>query len=284
MHLIPSTPATLELQQWLSDGISRPNLAETALLLAKIEYPELNIINYIQRFEELANQVRQRIVHQSTPNMIIALNQVLFEQEGFCGNLENYYDPKNSFLNEVLDRKTGIPITLAIIYLEVGQRLGLPLKGISFPGHFLVKLEMSAHSMLVLDPFSKGIPLSETILNQRLEEMQGKGRAGRIFLRQALQTASQQDILIRMLRNLKDIYLRSEQWSKLLPIMEQLLIINPDLSEEWRDRGMLYQRLECARAAVSDYERYLSIEPYAIDSDFIEEQINQLSNQIKRFH
>lgn len=284
MHLIPSTPATLELQQWLSQGFKQLNLGEAALLLAKIEYPDLNVSTYLQRFEEMANRVREKIVHQSTPNMIIALNQVLFEEEGFFGNIDHYYDPKNSFLNDVLDRKTGIPITLAIIYLEVGQRLGLPLKGISFPGHFLVKLEMSAHSMLVLDPFLKGIPLSETALNQRLEEMQGKGRAGRIFLRQALQTASTQDILIRMLRNLKDIYLRSEQWTKLLPIMEQLLIINPELAEEWRDRGMLHQRLECARAAVSDYERYLSIEPYAVDSDFIEEQINQLTNQIKRFH
>jgi len=284
MQLIPSQPATLELQQWLNQGFKNTNLAETALLLAKIEYPDLNITNYMQRFEEMAEQVRQKIVHQSPPNMIIALNQVLFEKEGFCGNIDNYYDPRNSFLNDVLDRKMGIPITLAIIYLEVGQRLGLPLKGISFPGHFLVKLEMSPHSILVLDPFLKGIPLNEQVLNQRLEEMQGKGRAGRLFLRQALQTAYQQEILIRMLRNLKDIYLRSEQWLKLLPIIEQLLIINPDLSGEWRDRGVLYQRLECARAAVSDYERYLSLEPYANDSDFIEEQIHQLTNKIKRFH
>jgi|WetSurMetagenome_2_1015567.scaffolds.fasta_scaffold25368_3 regulator of sirC expression with transglutaminase-like and TPR domain len=284
MHLIPSSPATLELQQCLSQGFKQTNLAETALLLAKIEYPHLEVLSYMQRFEDMANRVREKIVHQSTPNMIIALNQILFEEEGFFGNADHYYDPKNSFLNEVLDRKAGIPITLSIIYLEVGLRLGLPLKGISFPGHFLVKLEMSTHSMLVLDPFSKGLPLNETLLNQRLKEAQGKGRAGKLFLRQALQTASTQDILVRMLRNLKDIYLRSEQWTKLLPIMEQLLIINPDLAEEWRDRGMLYQRLECAKAAVSDYERYLSIEPYAIDSDFIEEQINQLTNKIKYFH
>ncbi|MEY3218720.1 MAG: hypothetical protein RIT27_77 [Pseudomonadota bacterium] len=284
MQLVPSSPAALELQQWLGQGFKNTSLAETALLLAKVEYPDLNIATYMQRFEDMTEQVREKIVHQSPPNMIVALNQVLFEKEGFCGNINDYYDPKNSFLNEVLDRKTGIPITLAIIYLEIGQRLGLPLKGISFPGHFLVKLEMSAHSMLVLDPFLKGIPLSESILNQRLEEIQGKGRAGRLFLRQALQTAHQQDILIRMLRNLKDIYLRSEQWLKLLPIMEQLLIINPELSGEWRDRGMLYQRLECARAAVADYERYLSLEPYANDSDFIEEQIHQLTHKIKHFH
>lgn len=283
MHLIPSTPATLELQQWLSQGFKQLNLGEAALLLAKIEYPELNVSTYLQRFEEMANRVREKIVHQSTPNMIIALNQVLFEEEGFFGNIDHYYDPKNSFLNDVLDRKAGIPITLSIIYLEVGQRLGLPLKGVSFPGHFLVKLEMSTHSMLVLDPFTKGIPLSEEILNQRLAEVQGK-RSGKLYLRQALQTASTQDILIRMLRNLKDIYLRSEQWTKLLPIMEQLLIINPELAEEWRDRGMLYQRIECAKAAISDYEKYLSLEPYATDSDFIEEQINELTNKIKHFH
>lgn len=284
MHLIPSTPATLELQQRLSQGFKQINLAEAALLLAKTEYPDLNISPYMQRFEELAKRVREKVVSQSPPNMIVALNQILFEEEGFYGNVDHYYDPKNSFLNDVLDRKTGIPITLSIIYLEVGQRLGLPLKGVSFPGHFLVKLEISTHSILVLDPFLKGIPLSEITLNQRLEEVQGKGRSGKVFLRQALQTASTQDILVRMLRNLKDIYLRSEQWTKLLPIMEQLLIINPNLGEEWRDRGMIYQRLECARAAVSDYEQYLSIEPFAPDSDFIEEQIHHLTNKIKRFH
>ncbi|UCH53918.1 MAG: transglutaminase family protein, partial [Pseudomonadota bacterium] len=165
---------TERLQQLILSAGGEFDLAEAALLLAKDEYPALDVGAYLARLDRLGADLRARIPENSPlEQTILALNAFLFEEHGFLGNTDNYYDPRNSFLNEVLDRKLGIPITLSIIYMEIGRRVGLPVEGVSFPGHFLVKFGTD-HGDLVIDPFAGGIPLSEEDLLDRLEETYGE--------------------------------------------------------------------------------------------------------------
>src|SRR5581483_2102597 len=175
----------------LKDVLERPeddiNLAEAALLMAADEYPSLDVSTYLQRLDELAAGVRGRLPADAT-----------FEEQGFTGNTDDYYDPRNSFLNEVLDRKLGIPITLSILYIEIGRRIGLTFQGISFPGHFLVKSETDVGD-IVLDPFSGGVALSEKDLVQRLRERFGEENAPPAPLAPLLRAAGKKEILLRML-------------------------------------------------------------------------------------
>ena len=239
------------------------NLAEAALLLAKEEYPELDVSAYLRKLDEMADNVRTRLTPQATPETIIAaLNQFLFQELGFSGNAKYYYDPRNSFLNDVLDRKTGIPLTLSIVYMEVGRRLGLNLQGVPFPGHFVVKLELK-DGQVILDPFSGGATLSEEQLKDRLHRV--RGRPTRRPIDRFLVRAGKKEILVRMLRNLKAIYLHQEEFAKALAVVQRILLVLPDLAEELRDRGLLYERLECAQSALQDYKRYIELEPYAPD-------------------
>jgi regulator of sirC expression with transglutaminase-like and TPR domain len=235
------------------------NLAEAALLLAKDEYPTLDVDAYLGRLDDLASRVRARLsAGANVEETLVTMNQVLFDEFGFAGNTDDYYDPRNSFLNEVLDRKLGIPITLCILYMETAQRLGLDLEGVSFPGHFLVKFS-TAEGELVLDPFSGGMPVSEEELVERLEETYGEQAAVSMSVPELLATADKKDILVRMLRNLKGTYLRREQHNKALKVINRILQISPGEAEEWRSRGELYEQLECHRAALEDYRHYLDL-------------------------
>jgi len=265
--------------------ISYPSLAEAALLVAKTEYPELDVQRYLHQIEDLAERVRVQLPEEDNDNLhqlIYMLNQVLFEEEGFVGNMADFYDPRNSFLNEVLERKQGIPITLSILYIEVGRRIGLPLEGISFPGHFLVKLSLS-NGDIVLDPFSQGVSLSAENLLERLQDIYGDN-ADLDLLRDALETATPQDIMVRMLRNLKGIYLQRKLYDKALQIMNIIVTLAGDVPEEWRDRGAVYQQLECARAALQDYQKYLQMKPEAEDKERIEEHLFDLRKQAAMLH
>ena len=161
----------------LKELFNRPekamSLAEAALLIAQDEYPHLDIGAYLQRLDDLSREVRARLSPGAPPENIIAtMNHLLFQEKGFAGNERQYYDARNSFLNEVLDRKVGIPITLSIVYMEIGRRLGLSLEGVSFPGHFLVKLERE-QGRVVVDPYSGGISLNEQELTNRLHQSYG---------------------------------------------------------------------------------------------------------------
>ncbi|MEK7840950.1 MAG: transglutaminase-like domain-containing protein, partial [Pseudomonadota bacterium] len=184
------------------------SLAEAALLLAKDEYPGLDVDAYLARLDELATRVRVRLPEGANiEDTLVTMNQILFDELGFAGNVDDYYDPRNSFLNDVLDRKLGIPITLSILYMDIASRLGLELEGVSFPGHFLVKFS-TEEGDVVLDPFSGGTPLTEEDLVERLEEASGNEMIGGLSLNELLEATDKRDILVRMLRNLKGIYLR----------------------------------------------------------------------------
>ena len=241
-------------------------LAEAALLCAQDAYPDLDVRAILTDIEQLGDVLARRLPADfSTTHRLLALNNYLFRELGFSGNRDQYYDPRNSFLNEVLARRTGIPITLSILYLEVGARLGLKLKGVSFPGHFLVKVRVTGGE-LVLDPFAGGCSLSEEDLRERLVQFAGKEAARTLPLEDLLEPASPRQILARLLRNLKAIYLESDQLERALQVMNRLVILLPDVPEERRDRGRVFAKLECPRAAVEDFGWYASTRPDADDA------------------
>lgn len=253
------------------------NLAEAALLIALDEYPGLDVESYLRQLDELASGVQERLPAQAgLEDTLVTLNQFLFVEQGFSGDTENFDDPRNSFLNEVLDRKLGIPITLSIIYMEVGRRLGLPLKGVSFPGHFLVKFS-TQDGEVVLDPFSGGSLMSKEDLEEMLEETYGTVDAAHAPLERLLTASGKKDILVRMLRNLKGAYLRREKYDKALSAVDQILLIQPDQPDEIRDRGSIYEHLECFRAALENFQSYLALRPNAGDAPDIHRRIAELS-------
>lgn len=260
------------------------NLAEAALLVASDEYPNLDIDTYLQRLDELAATIRARLPEPAGfEETLVALNDFLFEEQGFTGNTDDYYDPRNSFLNEVLDRKLGIPITLSILYIEIGSRLGLTLEGVSFPGHFLVK-SATTEGDIVLDPFSGGMALSEEDLLERLRQRFGDANAPQAPLAPLLQTAGKKEILLRMLRNLKAIYLHNEDHTKGLMVIDRILLIRPDLAEELLERGQLYEKLECFRPALDDLRRYLILNPTTPDAGDLRLRIIDLERMASRIN
>ncbi len=261
----------------------RLNLAEAALVIAQSEYPQLDVAAYLRRLDDYARAVRKGLARKATAvQTIAALNRFLYQEEGFSGNADDYYDPRNSFLNEVLDRRLGIPITLAIVYIEVGRRLGLKLDGVSFPAHFLVRLGLG-QGVLVLDPFAGGIALGKDALHRRLAQACGEA-ATKLSLARLLAPASKSDILARLLRNLKAIYLRSGEPAKALKAVERILVLAPGLPEDIRDRGLIYQQLECAQAAFGDLERYLKLRPQAADAAAIRTRLLGLRQQVTHLH
>ena len=257
-------------------------LARACLLIAEDAFPGLEVERYLGDLERLALRLRARLPQSAGgEEKVIALNQFLFDDLGFRGNTADYYDPRNSYLNEVIDRRVGIPITLAILYMEVGRKIGLPLYGVSFPGHFLVRLKLRG-GLLVLDPFAGGAPQSADELCERLKRVVPEGASGgvpvgELPLEQFLEPATNRQILARLLRNLKGIYRERDKPERLLEVLNRALIVSPEASAELRDRGLLYQRLECWRPALKDLSGYLEREPEAPDIDEVRVKVLELS-------
>jgi regulator of sirC expression with transglutaminase-like and TPR domain len=285
---MPGTPEPVQSPEArFRDLIKRPDeavdLAEAALLIAQSAYQDLDVGRYLARIEELARDMRARVPEDSTEaDLISALNRFLFEEQGFGPNVDDYYDPRNSYLNEVLDRRVGIPISLSILYMEVGRRVGLPLQGVSFPGHFLVKCKL-AEGLVILDPYCGGISLSLQDLQHRLREARG-GEVSRAIVAGMLVSASKKDILARMLRNLKAIYLEQKDYARALSIIDWIVVLLPAEAGEVRDRGLTYLKLECFRAALEDLERYLQMAPAADDLDEIRGHVVGLRRSTARLN
>ena len=260
------------------------NLAEAALLIAAEEYRDLDVEAYLERLDDMGAALRRRLRQDiSTTESILALNRYLFEELGFTGNAAEYYDPRNSFLNEVLDRKVGIPITLSVVYIEVGRRVGLPLHGVSFPGHFLVKCTVR-DGAIVLDPYAKGVSLGLDDLVQRLKAWRDGLDPDPDMVKNVLAAASNKDILVRMLRNLKGIYLHQRALTKALAAVGRIIALAPRAAEEYRDRGAIYHDLECFRAALADFRRYLSLKPQAPDAEAIGEKVGEFQQVAARLN
>ena len=259
------------------------DLAQAALLIAKNAYQDLDVACYLSRIDHLAEEVSACLsASAGDTERILSLNRYLFEEQGFAPNLENYYDPRNSFLNDVLERRVGIPITLSIVYIEVGRRIGLPLHGVSFPGHFLVKCNRK-EGMVILDPYRGGVSLTLGDLQQRLRESLGR-EASREIVARMLVSAKKKDILARMLRNLKAIYVERRDHDQALSLMDWIIALLPDDAATVRERGLLYVKLECFRAALEDLQRYLDLAPKADDVDQIQQQVAELRRMTARLN
>jgi len=268
--------------QLLGGDDSRIDLARACLMIAQDAYPGLDVDRYLGEIERMAIRLRARMPQaNAAEEKVMALNQFLFDDLGYWGNTDDYYDPRNSYLNEVIDRKTGTPISLSILYMELGRRIGLPLEGVSFPGHFLVRLRLRGGT-LVLDPFAGGTPQSEAELRERLQRVIPEGAAGGVApvelpLDQFLEPASNRQILARVLRNLKGIYREKDKPERMLEVLNRMLVVAPDASSELRDRGYVYQRLECWRPALKDLSDYVEREPEAPDLYDVRVKLMELS-------
>lgn len=261
------------------------SLAEGALWIAAAEYPDLVVDDYLRRLHEMGATLRGRLrADIATADKLIALNHYLFNELGFAGNSGDYYDPRNSFLNEVLERRLGIPITLGVVYIEVGRRIGLGLHGVSFPGHFLVKCALR-DGVVILDPYSRGLSLSVDELRRRLQEAGGDAGVDEAILGHLLGAATNKEVLARMLRNLKAVYARQEDWLRALSSSERLIALDPDdAGEEYRDRGGIYLKLECFRAALGDFRTYLRQRPGAADAERVRSQLGDLAAVVARLN
>jgi regulator of sirC expression with transglutaminase-like and TPR domain len=268
-------------RQALDRGEAKIDLGRAALTMAAADYPDLDVDVYLARIDRLAADTRARLGSEADVHRTLAvLNDVLFREHGFRGNRENYFDPRNSFLNEVLERRTGIPISLSVLYMEVAQKIGLPLQGVGFPGHFLVKYT-GVNEEIVIDPFNQGEIRSRKNLQALLNRLYG---AKVSFDPDFLAAIPKKQILRRMLNNLKLIYLRQNDLTKGLSVVERLLVLDPACAEDIRDRGIIYLRLECFKQALEDLQRYLSLAPRAEDAAAIHEQITALTRQVAQIH
>ncbi len=251
------SPASRRFREMAARPEADVDLAEASLLIAGAEYPDLDPAVYLARLDELASALRREAGDVSGEDAVPALNRLLFEREGFRGNTEDYYDPRNSFLNDVLDRRTGIPISLCTVYMEVARRAGLSVEGVGLPGHFVVRLASSPAPLLV-DPFHAGAVITIEDCQRRLDRIY----SGRLRLEPSmLAPCGRKAILSRMVRNLKGIYVKAGDYARALRAVEMLRILDPDSVDELRDRGALYAALDCYAAAASDLESYLALRP-----------------------
>jgi regulator of sirC expression with transglutaminase-like and TPR domain len=248
-------------------------LDRAALVMALDEYPELDLQEYLRRLDTLAAQAEVLAGEDRTPvNIIESINEILFVQEGLRGNSEDYYDPRNSYLNDVLDRKLGIPISLSVIYIEVARRIDFKIEGVGFPGHFLVK-HVSNNRDIIIDPFNLGRILT---LNE-CQELLDRIFNGTVLMNPSLfQPMQKRWIMTRMLYNLKGIYTQKEQYQKAISVIDKILLLNPMTPSELRDRGLLYMQTSFFAKALADLESYLATAASPEDTSYVQNHIKTL--------
>jgi regulator of sirC expression with transglutaminase-like and TPR domain len=258
------------------------DLAAATLAIARTEYPALDPRYYLGCLEALAQRVRSRMRSSPTARETIALlNRVLFDEEGLRGNRDDYYDPRNSFLNDVLDRKLGIPITLSVIYLDVARRVGFPIAGTGMPGHFLLKHYDVVAGEILIDPFNRGRIVCNADCQQRLNEIY----SGELELQpEFLKAVTHREILIRVLNNLRQIYFTQRNFQKGLRILDLLLAIPPMSPELLRERGLVRLNLEQYFGAAQDLGAYLQLQPEAEDADDVSETLDMLRHLLARLN
>lgn len=247
-------------------------LVWASLVIARDEYPDLDFPAYERRAAEYGERARSLIPNEDPLQAMRWLNSYMFDELGFEGNQADYYDPRNSYLNDVFDRRLGIPISLAVVQLDIAQRVGLPLKGVSFPGHFLVSLPVDG-GLLVLDPYSKGRSLDAGELKRRAQPHVGNHELRDDQLTSLLSPATNRAILTRMLRNLKALYTERDDFERALRCTHRLLTLDAEQPNELRDRGLLYLRVGHLNAGRDDLARYLADNPNASDADQIRQAL-----------
>jgi regulator of sirC expression with transglutaminase-like and TPR domain len=257
------------------------DLVRAALLIARTSYPHLDEASYHQYLNGLANRLKSSLNRADQPTEIIAkLNRILFDEEGFRGNRHHYFDPDNNFLNRVIDRKLGIPITLSLVYIEVGRLAGLNLHGIALPGHFIAA-HYSKSERILLDPFNEAKIISEeechTFAGNRLGEKDD-------FNIHNLSPAKPKEILVRILRNLKAIYFHSSNDIKTFEMLHWILTLKPDTIKERLERGLRYEAMGNNDRAIKDFQRYLELSPEMENASEIYSKIERLKQQTTWIH
>jgi regulator of sirC expression with transglutaminase-like and TPR domain len=260
-------------------------LDEAALLIAAEHSAALDMAAACRMLDALAARVRHRLTGTGDRARLAALLDTLSGDSGFRGNTDDYYDPRNSFLNDVLERRIGIPITLGVVYLEVARRIDLPLVGINFPGHFLIRYP-GPELPVVLDVFAGAVEVTEAVLRDRIQRAyQGIDDAtAQAILTRVLRGTARKDILARMLTNLKMIFLRREDLENAIAAIDRILVLRPEAAEELRDRGAVYHKLECFGAALADYTRYLALRPTAADASAVGAVVVELEHLAAHVH
>lgn len=281
MKLDMSLPSPLEYFASLVQDDDNFALFEAALSLAQDEYPDLDLQANMGEVDQLLARVRRRLADDaSVLQRVRVLNQFFFTDLGFAGNVNNYYDPDNSFVPVMLRTRRGIPISLAVLWMELAQGLNLDAHGVSFPGHFMVKVSLPM-GQAVIDPMS-GRSLSREDLSEMLEPY--RRRSGLVDEFEAplglyLQSATPRDIVARMLRNLKEIYRSQQNWQRLLCVQERLVVLLPQAWSEYRDRGLAHAELGHPREALADLELYLEYAEQVIDAEQVVDQVKAIRTQ-----
>jgi regulator of sirC expression with transglutaminase-like and TPR domain len=252
--------------QRLLRGEPRSDPVRIALEIARDAYPGLDIDHYLGKIDALAERVRDRCASRSKPWSVLGqINWVLFVEEGFQGNSEDYYDPRNSYLNEVIDRKTGIPITLSVLYATIAARVGLEMAGVNLPAHFMLRVG-SGEATIFVDPFHSGAVLDRKGCERKISQIVGQP----IALPELQLAPCGTDLVIaRMLRNLKTIYVEQHDYMAALPVLRRLAALSPGNPHEQRDLGMLCLRLDRPAEAIAPLEAYLAARPQAPDADAV---------------
>lgn len=278
----PQTPTPLAYFASLVQDDEHIPLLEAAACVAQDEYPELDVQQVLGDVDQMTERVRRRLPADAPPvQRLRALNQFFFRDLGFGGNINNYYDPDNSHLNAVLRTRRGIPITLALIWLEMAQGLRLKARGVNFPGHFMVKVNLP-EGQVIIDPFT-GQSLSRDELSERLEpykRSQGLVDEFDVPVGLYLQAAPAREVMARLLRNLKEIYRSQEDWSRLLAVQDRLVTLLPDHLPERRDRGLTHAEMGNVPLAVADLERYVNNTDDALDRDAIAQRLAELRREL----
>jgi regulator of sirC expression with transglutaminase-like and TPR domain len=273
-----SLPTPLEYFASLVADDEHFALTEAAVAIAQDEEPRLDVQSVLSQIDVLAQRLRQRLpADAGAVQKLRLLNGYFYRELGFSGNVNDYYAPRNSYLHEVLRTRQGIPISLAVIYLEIAQQVGLAARGVSFPGHFLIKLKMP-QGEVVLDPFT-GKSLSREQLDERLvpyKRRQGLQGEFDIPLGLFLQAAAPREVIARMLRNLKELHRSQEDWSRLVPVQQRLVVLLPADATERRDLGLARAEMGDAAGAATDLEAYLRQSPSADDRDEIAGRVAEL--------
>jgi len=273
-------PTALEYFASLVADDASISVVEAALSIAQDDYPGLDCQNVLAEIDALAVRLKSRIAGDAAPmQRLRLLNRFFFQELGFAGNVNDYYDARNSYLHFVLQSRRGIPITLAVLYAEIASQIGLHASGVSFPGHFLVKLRMP-QGEVVIDPFT-GQSMSREALDALLvpyRRREGATGDAQLSLALFLQAASPRQIIARMLRNLKEIHRGNEDWRRLYAVMQRLVVLLPGAWEERRDRGLAAAELGSLREAVADLRTYLENVPQAGDRFAINERLIELGH------
>jgi len=262
-----------------ADAVRAPepeiDLGRAALLVARVEHPGLDPEPGLRRLDDLAERSGAGAVADPL-RALHRLREFLFEEEGFRGNAADYYDPRNSCLSDVLERRLGIPITLSVVMMEVGRRVGLRILGVGLPGHFVVRADVAAEPVL-LDPFDGGA----VVTHERAADLVARALGHPVSLtRDHFAPLGKRHILTRMLLNLRTAYCRRQEWPKAVAVLDHLLVVDGDCAAHLRDRGAALLRLGELHRGAADLERYLARRPQTEDAESVRRQLREARQRL----